>query len=227
VQVPPSGELFLSWALPDNTGAFEIRAYAVSGPSDFGVATVTQHVRRPVSLVASAPRVARVGDSFSCGATVTAAPDVPKATPVTVRIALAPPAGADKAEATGALSHSRPSALSAGGEAPGGGAATSSPGADPPPLILDLTSRSLLIEPGATVEVTFPMRAVSLGTARVIITVTLDAVSPGGAGGGVSGPEGRRVLQNAIGSTRDPVAAANPFRPSFFLSVFVDSHCRV
>jgi hypothetical protein len=154
LQIPVSGELFLSWPLPDNTGAFELRAYAASGDAGFGVGTATQHVRRPVSLVASAPRIARVGDSFSCGATVTPAPGVPEGTAVTVSIGLAAPEGSDGDK-----------------EAPGGVVA---PTAGLAPLILELTSRSLVLHAGDTVEVTFPMRAVALGTARLVVTATVD-----------------------------------------------------
>jgi hypothetical protein len=171
LQIPESGELFLSWPLPDNSGAFELRAYAVSGDSGFGVATATQHVRRPVSLVASAPRIARVGESFSCGATVTAAPDVPDGIAMTVSIALAAPGGS-----------------AAGEEAPGGMIASAAglARATLTPLVLDLTSRSLVLHAGATVEVTFPMRAIALGTARLVITVAVDDTgsNDGNASGG-------------------------------------------
>lgn len=69
-----------TWKLPDNTGAFELRAYAVSQSRHlFGGGVATQQlVRRPVSMSPSLPRIARVGDSFECGVTITVAPAQPQ-----------------------------------------------------------------------------------------------------------------------------------------------------
>eukprot|EP00966_Prymnesium_polylepis_P303016 6999800-Prymnesium_polylepis.3 len=67
--VGPSGEVHVTWPLPDNTGAYELRAYAVTADSFGGGATTTQYVRKPLTLQASVPRVARVGDRFRCGVT--------------------------------------------------------------------------------------------------------------------------------------------------------------
>ena len=91
LRVGPSGELTVPWTLPDNTGSFELRAYAVSDKGDgFGHGTAEQLVRKPLSLSASTPRIGRVGDAFSCGVTLTAAPDLPAGTAATVTLGLAP-----------------------------------------------------------------------------------------------------------------------------------------
>lgn len=72
-----NGERRETWKLPDNTGKFELRAYAVSPAHEFGGGSTAQQVaRRPVTLTPSIPRVARVGDQLRCGVTVTAAEDV-------------------------------------------------------------------------------------------------------------------------------------------------------
>jgi hypothetical protein len=83
------GSTTISWQLPDNTGGYEMRAYAVksSDGSLGGGATITQLVRKRVTLVASVPRVARVGDSFRCGVVVTGSPELPPHS--TVRATLA------------------------------------------------------------------------------------------------------------------------------------------
>ena len=71
--VPASGTLHVPLPLPDNVGSFNVRAYAVTANSQFGVGEAQQVARRPISLVSSTPRIVRVGDDFSCGFTVTAA----------------------------------------------------------------------------------------------------------------------------------------------------------
>ena len=75
VEVGPSGTATVPWTLPDNIGAFEIIGYAAAadGARFGGGATAEQLVRKDVSLVGSVPRIARVGDAFSCGVVVTAA----------------------------------------------------------------------------------------------------------------------------------------------------------
>lgn len=72
VAVGSSGQVHVPWQLPDNIGTFVIRVYAVASGSKFGAADAVQLARQPVSLIPSIPRVARVGDAFSCGVTVTA-----------------------------------------------------------------------------------------------------------------------------------------------------------
>ena len=67
LSVPASGEILVPWTLPANTGAFEIRVYAVGrGGDTFGGGTATQLVRKPLTLTASVPRLARVGDALRC-----------------------------------------------------------------------------------------------------------------------------------------------------------------
>eukprot|EP01050_Picozoa_sp_SAG11_P010851 SAG11_NODE_1111_length_5823_cov_2.384172_1_plen_1074_part_10 len=70
--VPRSGTLHVPFPLPDNVGAFTIRAYGVSAANRFGAAEAEQVVRNAVSLVASVPRIVRVGDAFECGFTISA-----------------------------------------------------------------------------------------------------------------------------------------------------------
>lgn len=83
--VPASGELEVPWQLPDNVGTWSVRAYAAAaaatgagteggGVADgadpaaaFGQAEVLQLAARPLSLVPSVPRFARVGDRFEAG----------------------------------------------------------------------------------------------------------------------------------------------------------------
>ena len=66
--------MHVDWKLPDNVGTFVIRAYAVATGNMYGVSSdVKQITRNAVSLIASVPRISRVGDAFSCGVTVTAA----------------------------------------------------------------------------------------------------------------------------------------------------------
>ena len=89
VDVGPSGDATVEWTLPDNTGAFELRAYAASDARVGGGTTATQLVRKTLTFQASVPRIARVGDAFSCGATVTASPDLAAGSRVVVSVELA------------------------------------------------------------------------------------------------------------------------------------------
>ena len=73
LSVPASGSVHVPFPLPDNVGTFNVRAYSVTSHSQFGVGEAQQVVRNALSLVASTPRIVRVGDDFSCGFTLTTA----------------------------------------------------------------------------------------------------------------------------------------------------------
>ena len=97
IAVGTSGRTSIRWTLPDNTGAYELRAYAVSlaeslGPGGAlgGGATATQLVRKRVTLQASVPRIARVGDAFRCGVTATGSPELPAGSTIVATLALRP-----------------------------------------------------------------------------------------------------------------------------------------
>ncbi len=76
IAVDASGTRTVEWQLPDNTGAYELRAYAARSSDGAlgGGVSATQLVRKRVTLAASVPRVARVGDVFKCGVTATGSP---------------------------------------------------------------------------------------------------------------------------------------------------------
>ena len=76
------GRVRVSFNVPDNIGTWVVRAVAVVAEKDgvtrrFGNAEAKVVARRPVSLLASMPRVVRVGDTFRAGCTVTAVRDGP------------------------------------------------------------------------------------------------------------------------------------------------------
>ena len=78
VVVDGSGQTTVTVPLPDNIATWTVRAVAVSVLADgvtraFGAAEERLVAQRPVSLVASAPRIVRVGDRYYAGVTVTAA----------------------------------------------------------------------------------------------------------------------------------------------------------
>jgi len=93
--VGPTGVARVPWTLPDNAGAFELRAYAASGAARLGGgATAEVLVRKRLTLAASAPRIVRVGDRFSCGATLTGSPELAAGSAVQLDLELAQPAAA-------------------------------------------------------------------------------------------------------------------------------------
>ena len=90
-----TGVVRVPWTLPDNAGAFELRAYAASGAARLGGgATAEVLVRKRLTLAASAPRIVRVGDRFSCGATLTGSPELAAGSAVQLDLELAQPAAA-------------------------------------------------------------------------------------------------------------------------------------
>ena len=92
VRVGASGRFTHTFQLPDNTGAFEIRAYATGTDGALGGGvSATQLVRKRLTLDASIPRIARVGDRFRCGVTATGSPELPPSTAIVATIALRPP----------------------------------------------------------------------------------------------------------------------------------------
>lgn len=69
------GRAVFSFKAPPNLGTFEVRAYAAAppdgeAPTRYGAAAAPVVVRRPLSLVPSAPRVVRAGDFFEAGVVV-------------------------------------------------------------------------------------------------------------------------------------------------------------
>ena len=95
IRVGPTGVVRVPWTLPDNAGAFELRAYAASGAARLGGgATAEVLVRKRLTLAASAPRIVRVGDHFSCGATLTGSPELAAGSAVQLDLELAHPAAA-------------------------------------------------------------------------------------------------------------------------------------
>ena len=86
VPLDASGRARVRVPVPDNIGTWVVRAVGVAVERDgvarrFGYAEAAVVARRPLSLLASMPRVVRVGDRFRAGCTVTARRDGP----VTVR----------------------------------------------------------------------------------------------------------------------------------------------
>jgi uncharacterized protein YfaS (alpha-2-macroglobulin family) len=65
-----NGNKTIEYTLPDNIGKFEIRAYAISKDSKFGVASVEQISRKNISLIPSLPRIARTNDTFEGGVSI-------------------------------------------------------------------------------------------------------------------------------------------------------------
>jgi hypothetical protein len=95
ITVGPTGVVRVPWTLPDNAGAFELRAYAASGAARLGGGATTEVlVRKRLTLAASAPRIVRVRDHFSCGATLTGSPELAAGTAVQLDLELAQPAAA-------------------------------------------------------------------------------------------------------------------------------------
>lgn len=78
LEIGPSGEAHVHWALPDNSGAYELRAYASTQQRVGGGVRVEQRVRKMITLQPSSPRIARVGDRFRAGVTITASPELPE-----------------------------------------------------------------------------------------------------------------------------------------------------
>eukprot|EP00928_Gymnodinium_smaydae_P025374 TRINITY_DN20229_c0_g4_i1.p1 TRINITY_DN20229_c0_g4~~TRINITY_DN20229_c0_g4_i1.p1 ORF type:complete len:2105 (+),score=387.02 TRINITY_DN20229_c0_g4_i1:758-6316(+) len=144
-----------TWRLPDNTGRFELRAYAVGDEPDVfgGGSTASQIVRRPATLTPSLPRVARVGDGFGCGATLTLAEaPVAQAHMLFVAIELEGPASAvllppqpDAPDATSVVKRTKTS-----------------------------VTKRIAFQPGEplTQEVVFLMSAQTMGNQSVVITVS-------------------------------------------------------
>ena len=158
VEVDATGSKTLSWTLPDNTGAYELRAYVVKrdGGGLGGGVTATQLVRKRVTLDASVPRVARVGDVFRCGVTATGSPDIPAGSKVVASLALQAPittAAATSAVATAALP--MPISLTGG------------------------TVQHVTLGPSENVELAFEMRAEAVGEAILVAAVHED--TPDGA----------------------------------------------
>ena len=202
----------MSWPLPDNTGAYEIRAYAVSPEHFGGGATAEQRVRKPLTMQvrqlvvslrsadhsqapcafivhatpitmsltrplvtpqASIPRVARVGDRFRCGVTVTASPEIAAGTRVigTLRHA----AASDPTAST------QPLPLALLGDA--AGPALSSlhdTSVAPATTSLAIDTREFSISPSEIVELVFEIEARGLGEA-VLIAEVRQATAGGGA----------------------------------------------
>lgn len=141
-QVVEDGTAHIEWKLPDNTGAFELRAYAVSedGQSSGGAATAEQVVRRDVSLSPSMPRLARVGDAFSGGVSLTTSKEF-AAGPVEIFVQVEGDAALlQEAAVVSPL-------LSGGGKT--------------------LTTSVDHVGPGDTVPVSFPMKAAAVGNVTI------------------------------------------------------------
>ena len=84
-----NGSATVNFTAPFNLGTFVVRAFAVSGSKAlYGAAESELIVRRPISLTASLPRFARVGDSFKGGVVVTATGIESSASPFQVKVSL-------------------------------------------------------------------------------------------------------------------------------------------
>jgi len=160
VRVGASGTVHVPWQLPDNAGAFEVRAYvatSVESGSHFGSGVATQLVRKPVTLTASVPRIARVGDELRCGVTVTGSPELPSNTALAVTLSVPQTDAGSESEtrSTGALIEDLKGV------------------AAPTPLALAGASRlPVTLSPLQTIEVVFTLKALSLGDA--VLTATVD-----------------------------------------------------
>eukprot|EP00993_Chasmostoma_nieuportense_P002291 NODE_30_length_4134_cov_39.066883_g27_i0.p1 GENE.NODE_30_length_4134_cov_39.066883_g27_i0~~NODE_30_length_4134_cov_39.066883_g27_i0.p1 ORF type:complete len:1101 (-),score=242.70 NODE_30_length_4134_cov_39.066883_g27_i0:239-3541(-) len=74
LKVNSSGQALLSFTAPDNIGTWVVRAVGVSrssGRLGYGRQESEFVAVRPISLIASMPRVVRVGDVFTAGCTIT------------------------------------------------------------------------------------------------------------------------------------------------------------
>ena len=152
LQVDASGFASLPWQLPDNLGSFELRAYAASGTRFGGAATAEQTVRRLVSASASVPRVARVGDRFRCGVSLTVAPDAPTAgLQLHVEMTLSPPTAAA----------AWPLVLQDVGTGEGGSQI----------VAVSTTEQEITMSPSETAEVAFEVAAVAVGEAVAVVRV--------------------------------------------------------
>ena len=153
--VGESGVLHVPWTLPDNTGAFELRAYAVTTDGRLGGGeAAAQLVRKRVTLAASLPRVARVGDRFFGGVTITASPEVRNSTRLVGQIRLRAPVAKRFGD--------------------GGREANDRSAAPPQPVIalLGANNHSLTLGPSETVELSFECQALSLGEAMLTFEVS-------------------------------------------------------
>jgi len=153
VEVGPSGEAHVYWNLPDNTGAYELRAYAVSADAFGGGATAVQHVRKRLTLQASVPRIARVGDRLRCGVTVTASPELGQGTRIVGSLR----------QAAGVASGSRPAAVTLWSSASAAASSVSTP--------VEMAQQYSAISPSEVVEMVFEIEATALGEAVLIAEV--------------------------------------------------------
>jgi hypothetical protein len=205
---------------PANVGSFVVRAYAVAAaaapaPSSssaptpllprYGSAETKLVVARPVSLVPSLPRLARVGDVFEAGVQVSIPAD-----------AAAGGAGEEDEERTvvvtavvvgvgGGVEGGGGGGEGGGGEGEGNNNATAAAAAFPTPL-------ELLTAPGAAVattklggpggktqeEVRFRFRALSVGNGSVLFTARLAPAASGPAAVAAAGKEEDGLLLGPI-----------------------------
>lgn len=70
LDVDATGRARVTFKLPDNLTTFKIMAVANSIASEFGYGSSEFKVNQPVMLLATLPRFARIGDTFSAGAVV-------------------------------------------------------------------------------------------------------------------------------------------------------------
>jgi alpha-2-macroglobulin len=85
LDVPASGSASVDVKLPESLTSFRIIAVAAAKADNFGVATSTIEVRKPLMLQPALPRFVNVGDSFEAGVVVFNRTGTPG--PVTVRVA--------------------------------------------------------------------------------------------------------------------------------------------
>ena len=159
VHVGPGGTTTVQWTLPDNSGAYELRAYAARA-SDGGLgggATATQFVRKHVTLDASAPRVARVGDTFRCGVTATGSPELPSASTFVATIAL-------QRQLTSGVPWSSPTNAIVG-------VGSDNAGITSPISLTGATRQPFQLGPSQSSELVFEMRADAIGEATLVVTV--------------------------------------------------------
>ena len=160
IPVDASGRATITWTLPDNTGAYELRAYAAAAASAGGLlvgslgggATAVQLVRKRVTLDASIPRVARVGDTFRCGVTATSSAELPAGTTIVATIALRPSSTAMAAASAAATAASEATVAS-------------------PLELLGSTEQTVRLGPLETRELLFKMRAAAIGEATLVAAV--------------------------------------------------------
>ena len=168
IPIDASGRTTITWRLPDNTGAYELRAYAVRAQDGAlgGGSTVTQLVRKRVTLAASVPRVARVGDTFECGVTATGSPELRAGTTIVASLRLL-----GTARSEGRAKTEEGAAEDAAEEAVHTRTFTEDAADEAPLHLLGAHEQTFTLGPSQSVEVLFTLTAARLGKAKLVAMV--------------------------------------------------------